>query len=130
MYLDHHVLHRICNVLDMLGAGTLLMDKEGHVLYPQDDGRKLSIPEKVVANSTEPIVYGGVTLMGITDSALNDDSSHLYVCVPGDNSDVQKCVRLCCELIRVIITSGPDESDRNHAYRKFSCCKCCCCFQV
>ena len=118
MYLDHHVLIRISGILDMLGEGALLMDDQGNVLHPQKDNRKLSLPEAVITNGYEPVVFGGVTLMGIMTSDSKGGTCPLYVCLPGDSADVQKCVRMCCELIRLIVDSGPDESDRSHAYRK------------
>lgn len=117
MYLDHRAIQRIARVLDNIENKALLMDEQGNVLYPEGDQRRLTLPEAVLKNPTEPLIYGGVTLIGIKVEHSPRDDSPLFLCLDGDNRDVRSCARLCAELISVTLKAGIVNADRAQALR-------------
>ena len=70
MYLDHHAVQRIAHILEQIDNPALLMDDGGNVLYPEGDQRHLTLPEAVRNDPSRPLIYGGVTLIGIRPEHL------------------------------------------------------------
>jgi len=117
MYLDHNALMRLSRVLDNLDAGAILMDETGKVIYPEGDPRRLSLPEAVLGKTSVPVVYGGVTLIGI--SADDNGSGELiYLCISGDSRETGSIALLACELVRLILQTGSFGVDKDHALRR------------
>lgn len=117
MYLDHHALQRIARILENVENKALLMDGQGNVLYPENDRRQLTLPEAILKNPFETLVYGGVTLIGIKIENMPKDESMLFLCLEGDNKDVRSCTRLCAELISGSLKSGCSGTDTAQALR-------------
>jgi len=118
VYLDRHVLLRISRVLDVVGNGVLLMDEQGKVIYPEGDKRQLTLPEAVTSKPGEPVVYGGVTLIGVRDEADEEETCSLYVCLSGDSTEVCTSALLCAELINMCLQTASGNSDKNHSLRR------------
>ena len=64
MYLDHRVLAKISRVLARLDMNIMLLDTNGQVILPEGNDRELTLPEVLRSNPTQPLVYGGFTLIG------------------------------------------------------------------
>ncbi len=75
----------------------ILFDSNGQVLWPEDNHKELTLPEALLKNPTEPLVYGGFTLIG------TEDEQPLFICLSGDNADVKSCAVLCAELINTLM---------------------------
>lgn len=117
MYLDHRSLQRIGRILENVENKALLMDEHGIVIYPENDGRQLTLPEAILKNPLVTLVYGGVTLIGIRVEHLPKDESMLFLCLEGDNKDVRSCARLCAELIAASLKTGSSGTDAHQALR-------------
>ena len=117
MYLDHRALQRIARVIENIENKTLLMDDQGNVLYPEGDKRQLTLPEAVLKNPYEPLIYGGVTLIGIRAEHTAKEESLLFLCLDGDSRDVRSCARLCAELISMTLKANVANADRAQALR-------------
>ena len=65
MYMDHRIISKISKVLARLDMSVMLLDGNGLVILPEDDPRVLALPEALLKNPTQPMVYGGVTLIGV-----------------------------------------------------------------
>lgn len=117
MYLDHRALQKISRVLEIVENKALLMDENGSVLYPENDHRQLTLPEALLKNPYEVLVYGGVTLLGIRSESAQKDECKLYLCLEGDNKDVRSCVRLCSELLAATLKNDYSSTDVCHALR-------------
>ena len=97
MYLDHRVTAKIQRILDMVDQNALLMDNAGNVILPEGDARLFKLPAEIRNNPTEPMVYGGVTLIGTADE------QPVYICLQGGSVETQKCALLCAELVNRIL---------------------------
>lgn len=117
MYLDHRAALRIARTLSQIDIPALLMDEQGNVLLPEGDRRQLTLPEAVKTNPTEPLVYGGVTLIGARSEHGSKDEQQLFLCLSGDGADVRNCAILCSELIGMILRVDMDHTDRAQALR-------------
>lgn len=117
MYLDHRALQRIGRILENVENKALLMDEQGNILYPENDRRQLTLPEKILDNPHETLVYGGVTLIGVKVEHLPKDESTLFLCLEGDNKDVRSCARLCAELISASLRTSGGGTDTAQALR-------------
>lgn len=117
MYLDSRALQRIARILSNVENKAILMDDQGNVLYPEGDIRKLTLPEKLLNNPYEPLVYGGVTLIGVRADYSQKEESFLYLCLDGDSRDVRSCVRLSAELISMTLKASVANTDREQALR-------------
>jgi len=96
MYLDHRVIAKISQILSHMSMQVMLLDSNGQVILPEDNHKELQLPEALLNNPTQPLVYGGFTLIG------TDDEQPLFLCLYGDNSDVKTCAVLCAELINTV----------------------------
>ena len=117
MYLDNSAAARIARVLSQIDIPALLMDEQGNVLLPEGDRRQLTLPEAVKSNPTEPLVYGGVTLIGARGEHASRDDQQMYLCLSGDGADVRNCAILCAELIGMILRVDMGHTDRAQALR-------------
>lgn len=93
------------------------MDDQGNVILPEGDQRQLTLPEAVRQNPTEPLLYGGVTLIGARGEhgALGDQQ--LFLCLNGDGAEVRNCAILSAELIGMILRVDMGHTDRDQALR-------------
>ncbi len=96
MYLDHRVILKISHIFDQMTMRAMLMDANGHVILPESEHRDLVLPDALIQNPSEPLVYGGFTLIG------TEGAQPLFLCLEGDSQDVISCTRLCAELINTI----------------------------
>ena len=117
MYLDHHAVQRIAHILEQIDNPALLMDDGGNVLYPEGDQRHLTLPEAVRNDPSRPLIYGGVTLIGIRPEHLPGEEGRLYLCLTGDSGDVRNCAVLASELIGMILKVDIGATDRSQALR-------------
>lgn len=115
MYLDHSALQRISHVLEQIDNMALMMDDRGNVIYPEDDQRQLILPEAIRSNPFEPLVYGGVTLIGTKGDRAAGDEETYFLCLSGDSADVRNCAILCGELIGLILRVDVGRMDRAQA---------------
>jgi carbohydrate diacid regulator len=83
---------------------------------PEGDQRKLSLPEAAKENGSEPLVFGGVTLIGI-NLEQNNEEERLYLCVNADSPEARSCAALAAELISIILEQDKDTSDSAQAIR-------------
>ena len=117
MYLDHRALQRIGKIFENVENKALLMDAQGNVLYPENDRRRLTLPEGILKNPFDALVYGGVTLLGVKVDYMPKVENMLFVCLEGDNKDVRSCIRLCAELISASLKISSVGSDTAQALR-------------
>lgn len=117
MYLDHRAALRIARVLEQIDIPALLMDDQGNVILPEGDQRQLTLPEAVRQNPTEPMLYGGVTLIGARGEHSARDEQQLFLCLNGDGAEVRNCAVLCAELIGMILRVDMGHTDRDQALR-------------
>ena len=88
-----------------------LPDDGGDVILPEDDQRHFTLPEVLRANPTQPLVYGGVTLIG------TEADNPVFICIPGDSAETQNCARLAAELINMILHSEIGHAGREQMLR-------------
>ena len=117
MYLDHRAALRIARVLEQIDIPALLMDEQGNVILPDGDQRQLTLPEAVRQNPTEPMLYGGVTLIGARGEHGPREDQQLFLCLNGDGAEVRNCAILCAELIGMILRVDMGNTDRDQALR-------------
>ena len=82
MYLDHRVTIKIARILNMIDMSALLLDNSGNVILPEGDQRVFNLPDAIRQNPTEPLVYGGITLIGTADD------QPVFVCLQGNSEEV------------------------------------------
>ena len=111
MYLDHRVLAKISRVLARLDMNIMLLDTNGQVILPEGNDRELTLPEVLRSNPTQPLVYGGFTLIG------TEGTQPLFLCLPGDSSDVCSCARLASELVSSMTRVELPNADREQTFR-------------
>lgn len=117
MYLDRRALQRIGRILENIENKAFIMDAQGNVIYPENDQRRLTLPEGILKNPFEALVYGGVTLIGIKVENAPKDDDILYLCLDGDNKDIRSCSRLCSELISTSLKICDSQTDTSYALR-------------
>ena len=117
MYLDNRAALRIARILNQIDITAILMDEQGNILLPEGDRRQLTLPEAVKANPSEPLVYGGVTLIGARGENSMREEQQLYLCLNGDGADARNCAVLCSELIGMILKVDIGHTDRAQALR-------------
>ena len=111
MYLDHRVIAKIAKVLSRLSMNIMLLDTNGQVILPEGNDRELPLPEALRNNPTQPLVYGGFTLIG------TDTPQPLFLCLPGDSPDVCSCAILASELVSSITQIELPNADREQTFR-------------
>lgn len=111
MYLDHRVLAKISRVLARLDMNIMLLDTNGQVILPEGNDRELTLPEVLRSNPTQPLVYGGFTLIG------TEGAQPLFLCLPGDSSDVCSCAILASELVSSMTRIELPNADREQTFR-------------
>ncbi len=111
MYLDHRVVAKIARVLSKINMNVMLLDNNGQVILPEDNHREFTLPEAVRNNPSEPLVYGGFTLIG------TEGNQPLFLCLPGDSPDVGSCAVLCAELVNMLTRVDLPHADREQSYR-------------
>ena len=111
MYLDHRVLAKISRVLARLDMNIMLLDTNGQVILPEGNDRELTLPEVLRSNPTQPLVYGGFTLIG------TEGTQPLFLCLPGDSSDVCSCAILASELVSSMTRVKLPNADREQTFR-------------
>lgn len=111
MYLDHRVTIKIARILNMIDLSALLLDNAGNVILPEGDQRVLNLPDAIRQNPTQPLVYGGITLIG-----TNDDQP-VFVVLPGNSEEVKKCAVLCAELINMLLREDMSQTNREQSLR-------------
>lgn len=111
MYLDHRVLAKISRVLARLDMNIMLLDTNGQVILPEGNDRELTLPEVLRSNPTQPLVYGGFTLIG------TEGAQPLFLCLPGDSSDVCSCAILASELVSSMTRVELPNADREQTFR-------------
>ena len=111
MYLDHRVTIKIARILNMIDMSALLLDNSGNVILPEGDQRVFNLPDAIRQNPTEPLVYGGITLIGTADD------QPVFVCLQGNSEEVKKCALLCAELINMLLREDMSQTNREQSLR-------------
>lgn len=111
MYMDHRIISKISKVLARMDMSVLVLDGTGLVILPEDDLRVLALPEALKKNPTQPMVYGGVTLIG------TDDNQPVYVCLQGDSPEVRNCAVLMAQLIATVAQNDLEQADVSQSMR-------------
>ncbi|MCI5546173.1 MAG: helix-turn-helix domain-containing protein [Clostridiales bacterium] len=89
----------------------MLLDTNGQVILPEGNDRELTLPEVLRSNPTQPLVYGGFTLIG------TEGTQPLFLCLPGDSSDVCSCAILASELVSSMTRVELPNADREQTFR-------------
>ena len=111
MYIDHRIISKISKVLARMDMSVMLLDGNGLVILPEDDPRVFALPEALLKNPTQPMVYGGVTLIG------TDDTQPVYVCLQGDSQEVRNCAVLMAQLISTVAQNDLEQADATQSMR-------------
>ena len=111
MYLDHRVTIKIARILNMIDMSALLLDNSGNVILPEGDQRVFNLPDAIRQNPTEPLIYGGITLIGTSEE------QPVYVCLQGNSEEVKKCALLCAELINMLLREDMSQTNREQSLR-------------
>ena len=111
MYLDHRVVLKIARILNMVDSTTLLLDNAGNVIVPEGDQRVFTLPEAIRQNPSEPMVYGGITLIG------TDEEQPVFVVLQGNSDEIRKCALLCAELINMLLREDMTQTSREQSLR-------------
>ncbi|MBQ8971471.1 MAG: helix-turn-helix domain-containing protein [Clostridia bacterium] len=111
MYLDHHVTVKIARILNMVDSAALLMDNSGNVLLPEGDQRVFNLPEAIRSNPSEPLVYGGVTMIG------TNEEQPVFVVLQGNSEEIRKCALLCAEMINMLLKEDMTSTSREQSLR-------------
>lgn len=111
MYLDHRNTAKIARILGKINMSVMLLDNNGQVILPEDNHREFTLPEVLRQNPTEPLVYGGFTLIG------TEGNQPLFLCLPGDSPDVSSCAILCAEMINMITRVDLPHADLEQSMR-------------
>ena len=75
MYLDHRIISKIAQVLAKINMPVMLLDNNGQVVLPEGNDREFTLPEVLRNNPTQPLVYGGFTLIG------TEGNQPLFLCL-------------------------------------------------
>ena len=111
MYLDHRVTVKIARILNMVDASALLLDNSGTVILPEGDQRVFTLPEQIRQNPSEPMVYGGITLIGTSDE------HPAFIVLQGNSDEIKKCALLCAELINMLMKEDMTQTSREQSLR-------------
>ena len=111
MYLDHRIISKIAQVLAKINMPVMLLDNNGQVVLPEGNDREFTLPEVLRTNPTQPLVYGGFTLIG------TEGNQPLFLCLSGDSPDVSSCAVLCAELINMMTRVELPDADREQSFR-------------
>ncbi len=111
MYLDHRVIAKISQILSQMTMQVMLLDSNGQVILPEDNKKELTLPEQLLNNPTQPLVYGGYTLIG------TDNDQPMFLCLYGDNNDVRTCAVLCAELINTFTRTDMSQNSIEQTLR-------------
>ena len=111
MYLDHRIIAKIARVLGRVKMNVMLLDNNGQVILPEDNHREFTLPETIRQNPSEPLVYGGFTLIG------TEGSQPLFLVLAGDSPDVSNCAVLTAELINMLTRVDLPHADREQSMR-------------
>lgn len=111
MYMDHRIISKISKVLARMDMSVMVLDGNGLVILPEDDPRVFALPEALLKNPTQPMVYGGVTLIG------TDDTQPVYVCLQGDSQEVRNCAVLMAQLISTVAQVDMEQADVSQSMR-------------
>ena len=111
MYMEHRIISKISKVLARMDMSVMVLDGNGLVILPEDDPRVFALPEALLKNPTQPMVYGGVTLIG------TDDTQPVYVCLQGDSQEVRNCAVLMAQLISTVAQVDMEQADVSQSMR-------------
>ncbi len=111
MYLDHRAIAKISQILSQMSMQVMLLDSNGQIILPEDNRKELTLPEQLLQNPTQPLVYGGYTLIG------TDVDQPLFLCLYGDNADVKTCAILCAELVNMVTRTDMSQSSIEQTMR-------------
>ena len=111
MYLDHRVVAKIERVLSRLNMSIMLLDNSGQVILPEGNNRELTLPEALRSNPTQPLIYGGFTLIG------TEGSQPLFLCLAGDSPEVSSCAVLASEMVSMMTRVELPDADKEQSYR-------------
>ena len=111
MYLDHRVVAKIARVLSRLNMSIMLLDTNGQVVLPEGNDREFSLPEALRNNPTQPLVYGGFTLIG------TEGNQPLFLCLSGDSPEVSSCAILASEMVSMLTRVELPDADKEQSYR-------------
>ncbi len=111
MYLDHRVIAKIARVLSRLNMSIMLLDTNGQVVLPEGNDREFTLPEALRNNPTQPLIYGGFTLIG------TEGSQPLFLCLAGDSSEVSSCAILASEMVSMLTRVELPDADKEQSYR-------------
>ena len=111
MYLDHRVTVKIARILNMVDMSALLLDNGGNVILPEGDQRVFNLPEAVRSNPSEPMVYGGLTLIG------TNEEQPVFVVLQGNSEEVRKVALLCAEMINMLLREDMTETSLEQSLR-------------
>lgn len=111
MHLDHRVIAKISRMLDRINTNVMLLDNNGQVILPEDNHREFTLPEAIRQNPTEPLVFGGFTLMG------TEGTRPLFLVLPGDSTDVCNCAVLAAEIINMLTRMDLSSANREQGMR-------------
>ncbi|MBR0464006.1 MAG: helix-turn-helix domain-containing protein [Clostridia bacterium] len=89
----------------------MLIDTNGQIVLPEGNDRELTLPETLKRNPTQPLVYGGFTLIG------TDAEQPIYLCLPGDSNDVCNCAILASELVSAMTRMELPNADKEQIIR-------------
>ncbi len=111
MYLDHRVIAKIARVLSRMNMSIMLLDANGQVVLPEGNDRELTLPEALRNNPTQPLIYGGFTLIG------TDGNQPLFLCLAGDSPEVSSCAVLASEIVGMLTRVELPDADKEQSYR-------------
>lgn len=111
MYLDHRVIAKIAQVLSRIKMSVMVLDNNGQVVLPEGNDREFTLPEMLRKNPSEPLVYGGFTLIG------TDGPNPLFLVLEGDSQEVNSCAVLCAEMINMLTKIDIPNATMEQAYR-------------
>ena len=111
MYLDHRVIAKIAQVLSRISMNIMLLDNNGQQVLPEGSDHEFTLPETLRKNPTQPLVYGGFTLIG------TEGTQPLFLCLPGDSVDVSSCAILCAEMVNMLTRIDLPNANMEQAYR-------------
>lgn len=111
MYLDHRVVAKIARVLSRLNMPIMLLDTNGQVVLPEGNDHEFTLPEALRNNPTQPLVYGGFTLIG------TEGNQPLFLCLSGDTPEVGSCAILASEMVNMLTRVELPDADKEQSYR-------------
>jgi len=111
MYLDHRVIAKIARVLSRLNMSIMLLDTNGQVVLPEGNDREFTLPEALRNNPTQPLIYGGFTLIG------TEGNQPLFLCLAGDSPEVSSCAILASEMVSMLTRVELPDADKEQSYR-------------